>query len=54
VPFSAELAKENARRVHPQMEILEVSSTTGEGLDGWMEWLKARQEQAKCKGAVRV
>src|SRR5208283_1054796 len=28
VPFKAELAKENARRVHPQMEIIDVSSTT--------------------------
>lgn len=43
VPFKAELAKENARRVHPQMEILELSSTTGEGLDAWMNWLEARR-----------
>ena len=45
VPFSAELAKENAHRVHPQMEILELSSTTGEGLDAWMEWLRKRQRK---------
>ena len=45
VPFSAELAKENARRVHPGMEIIEVSSTTGEGLDAWMKWLERRQRQ---------
>src|ERR1700689_11823 len=43
VPFKAELAHENARRVHPGMEIIDVSSTTGEGMDRWMEWLKARQ-----------
>src|SRR5271165_1080725 len=49
VPFKAELAKENARRVHPQMEIIDVSSTTGEGLDHWMDWLHARQEEAKAK-----
>ncbi len=45
VPFSADLAKENARRVHPQMEIIDLSSTTGEGLDRWMEWLRKRQQQ---------
>jgi hydrogenase nickel incorporation protein HypB len=45
VPFKAEIAKENARRVHPQMEIIDVSSTTGEGLDRWMEWLQQRQQQ---------
>jgi hydrogenase nickel incorporation protein HypB len=49
VPFSADLARENARRVHPGMEIIDVSSTTGEGLDRWMEWLKARQEKAKLQ-----
>ena len=52
VPFSAALAKENARRVHPQMEILEVSSTTGEGVDRWMEWLRIRQQQAKSKACA--
>jgi hypothetical protein len=37
------------------MEILELSSTTGEGLDQWMTWLKGRQEIAKSKaGAVRL
>jgi hydrogenase nickel incorporation protein HypB len=49
VPFKAEIAMENARRVHPQMEILEVSSTTGEGLGAWMTWLAGRQRKAKEK-----
>ena len=49
VPFKSNVAKENARRVHPQMEILEVSSTTGEGLDAWMNWITARQRKAKEK-----
>lgn len=44
VPFNADLARENARRVHPGMEIIDVSSTTGEGLDRWMDWLNARRE----------
>lgn len=51
VPFKAELARENARRVHPQMEILELSSTTGEGLDAWMNWLEARRHKAKPAAA---
>ena len=49
VPFKAELARENARRVHPDMEIIDVSSTTGEGLDRWMDWLHRRQEKARAK-----
>jgi hydrogenase nickel incorporation protein HypB len=39
VPFQAEVAKENARRVQPGIEILDVSCTTGEGLDRWRAWL---------------
>ena len=41
VPFSAELAVENARRVQPGIEILQVSCTTGEGLDRWRAWIEA-------------
>ncbi len=43
VPFNAELARQNARRVNPQIEIIDTSSTTGEGLDRWMDWLQRRQ-----------
>ncbi len=39
VPFNAELACENARRVQPEVEILRLSCTTGEGLDRWYDWL---------------
>ena len=49
VPFNAEVARENARRVHPGMEIIDVSSTSGAGLDRWMEWLQGRQQKAKNK-----
>ena len=44
VPFKAELARQNARRVNPQIEIIDVSSTTGQGLDEWMHWLLRRQQ----------
>ena len=42
VPFKLELARENARRMHPEIEIIETSCTTGAGLDQWMNWLEAR------------
>lgn len=44
VPFKAELARQNARRVNPQIEIIDVSSTTDQGLDEWMHWLLRRQQ----------
>jgi len=42
VPFQMELARENARRVQPEIEIVDVSCTTGEGLDRWRAWLEAQ------------
>ena len=42
VPFRTELALENARRVQPGIEIVEVSCTTGQGLDRWFAWLDRR------------
>jgi hydrogenase nickel incorporation protein HypB len=43
VPFDAAKAKENARKVHPGMEILDVSCTTGAGLDAWIQWLEKKR-----------
>src|SRR5450755_2292173 len=40
VPFSMELARENARRVQPEIEILEVSCTSGAGLEQWNGWIQ--------------
>ena len=37
-----------------RMEILELSSTTGEGLDAWMSWLDARQRKAKEKAKLTL
>ena len=41
VPFQSALACENARRVQPEIEIVEVSCTSGQGLDRWRAWLEA-------------
>ena len=43
VPFDAEKAKENARKVHPGIEIVEVSCTTGQGVDRWMTWMEEKR-----------
>lgn len=52
VPFKAEVAEENARRVHPGIEIVRCSSTAEGGLDAWMNWLHARMKQAKESSLV--
>ena len=42
VPFHVRLARENARRIHPEIKIIETSCTTGAGLSQWMSWLADR------------
>ncbi len=42
VPFDIARARENARAVHPGMEILEVSCATGAGLGQWLRWLEEK------------
>lgn len=47
VPFSRAKARENAQKVHPGMEILEVSCLTGEGLPKWQTWLENRMVSSR-------
>lgn len=47
VPFDIEAAIENARKVHPDMQSLRLSCTSGEGLQDWLVWLKRRLESAR-------
>ena len=42
VPFSIEKVKENAKKVNSNLEIIELSCTSGEGLQLWYNWLKAK------------
>jgi hydrogenase nickel incorporation protein HypB len=42
VPFNIEKVKENAKKVNRNLEIIELSCTSGEGLQLWYNWLKAK------------
>jgi hydrogenase nickel incorporation protein HypB len=44
VPFDVEEAVENARLVHPGMEVIRVSCLTGHGVREWQSWLEHRRE----------
>jgi len=44
VPFDVPAAVTNARRIHPDMNILRVSSLTGNGLREWFAWLEERRK----------
>ncbi|MGH1358129.1 MAG: hydrogenase nickel incorporation protein HypB [Burkholderiaceae bacterium] len=44
VSFNVERCIELARRVNPTIEIIQVSATTGEGLEDWLAWIHARSD----------
>lgn len=54
VPFKAEIAKENARAVHPGMEIVEVSAVKGDGLKAWLEWIEAKLKSIRAARMAAV
>lgn len=43
VQFDVEKAKEYARRVNHHLEFIELSATTGEGMEDWLTWLDNRK-----------
>ncbi|MBL7208752.1 MAG: hydrogenase nickel incorporation protein HypB [Dehalococcoidia bacterium] len=42
--FNLEEAKANARRVNPDLEIMDISCTTSEGIPAWISWLEQRYQ----------
>jgi hydrogenase nickel incorporation protein HypB len=47
VPFDINAAAENARRIHPDIEIVKVSCLSRNGLHEWLSWLEQRRRAAK-------
>src|SRR3569833_1559906 len=54
VPFDAELSKTNARSVHPGVQIVEVSSTTGVGMSEWLEWIETKLQEVRAGALVSI
>jgi hydrogenase nickel incorporation protein HypB len=42
VDFDIEKAKEYTRQINPELEILEVSVKTGDGMEGWYSWIRRK------------
>jgi hydrogenase nickel incorporation protein HypB len=42
VPFNLEKAKENIKKINSKLEILEISCTSGKGLEEWYKWLQSK------------
>lgn len=54
VPFDIARAEENARRVHPGMEIIRTSCTKGDGVKEWLNWIERKKRtQAQTVTSLR-
>ncbi len=51
LPFSVDAVVADARDINPNISVMEISSTTGQGLDEWCSWLveKVREKQTAFK-----
>lgn len=52
VPFSVEAVTQDARDINPNLEVISVSSTNGEGIEAWCQWLE--QKVAEKKNAAVI
>jgi len=54
VEFDPKLALENARKIHPEIDYLALSSKTGEGFDQWLAWLAAFQQKIRQQATAAL
>jgi hydrogenase nickel incorporation protein HypB len=42
LPARASVLRENALRINPDLAVFEISALTGQGLDGWVDWIREK------------
>lgn len=52
VPFSVDAAIADARDVNPDIKAMQISSTNGDGIDEWCDWLLEMVKQKKDKAVL--
>ena len=52
VPFSVEAVTKDARDINPGLEVITVSSTSGQGIDEWCDWLTEKVSEKKNAGII--
>jgi hydrogenase nickel incorporation protein HypB len=53
VPFDIAAAEDNARRIHPEIEVVKLSCLTGAGLEQWQSWIEERRHELQAlRGAL--
>jgi hydrogenase nickel incorporation protein HypB len=47
--FKVDAAIEFARRVNPGIEVIQVSATSGQGMEQWLDWIEKGSAEARSK-----
>jgi hydrogenase nickel incorporation protein HypB len=47
LPFSVEAVTKDAREINADLEVITISSTNGEGIDKWCNWLMSKVKEKK-------
>jgi hydrogenase nickel incorporation protein HypB len=45
VPFDLDLFRTDIRRLNPEVDVIELSSSTGNGMDAWIRWIHDQRSQ---------
>lgn len=51
LPAKVSVLRENALRINPNLVVFEVSALTGQGLDGWVDWIRGKlteKRESRC------
>lgn len=54
VDFDVERCLEYARRVNPDMQILQLSARTGDGMAAWLDWVRQGQQAVLAQQISRL
>jgi hydrogenase nickel incorporation protein HypB len=54
VDFDVEQCLDYARRVNPDLQILQLSARTGDGLEAWLHWVRQGQQAALAQQVSRL
>lgn len=52
VDFNPDLALENARKIHPEIDYIALSSRTGENFEKWLSWVNTLQQKMQRQPAA--
>ena len=52
LPFSVEAVTQDARDINPELEVMQISSLNGEGIDQWCDWLLEKVEVKKATAQI--